>query len=81
MEMCSGCGAMAESHPIVGVTRDVETDLMTAFPVCLDCWQDPVHRQQPLKMHFFPKEQAPIAVKAAEDNILVQHPEPRGGSE
>ena len=72
--MCSGCGAVAESHPFVGVARDAETNLMTAYPVCYQCWSNPAHRQHPLKMHFFEASQAPQAVKAAEDNILVDNP-------
>jgi hypothetical protein len=74
--MCSGCGTVAESHPYVGVARDVETGLMTAYPVCFLCWRDPEHRQHPLKMHFFDARQAPQAVADAEANILVEKPEP-----
>lgn len=73
--MCSGCGAVAESHPFVGVCRDQETNLMTAYPICHLCWADPSHRQVPLKMHFFDPRQADQAVQAAEDNILVEKPE------
>jgi len=65
---------MAPSHPWVGVTRD-EDGLMAAFPICQKCWQDPSHRQRVLKMHFFPKQQAPEAVTAAERNILVEPPD------
>ena len=70
--MCSGCGAVAASHPYVGVARDAETGLMTAYPICHLCWADPSHRQVPLKMHFFAANQAPEAVDAAERNILVE---------
>jgi len=72
--MCSGCGTVAESHPYVGVARDDETGLMTAYPICLECWQDPSHRQRTLKMHFFDKRLADQAVVAAEENILVEKP-------
>ena len=72
--MCSGCGAVAESHPYVGVARDEETGLMTAYPICHLCWADPSHRQRPMKMHFFDAHQAPEAVQAAEENILVDPP-------
>lgn len=72
--MCSGCGTVAASHPFVGVARDAESGLMTAYPICYPCWSDPTHRQRPLKMHFFEAAQAPTAVKAAEDNILVEKP-------
>lgn len=75
MELCSGCGATAEAHPIVGVTRDEETEKMAAFPVCYQCWVDPGHRQRPLKMHFFDRSQAEVAVDAAERNILVTPPD------
>ena len=74
-EPCSGCGTMADRHPFVGVARDEETDLMTSYPVCYACWADPSHRQHTLKMHFFNVDQADVAVKAAEDNILVEPPE------
>lgn len=75
--MCSGCGAVAPSHPYVGVARDAETELMTAYPICHLCWADPAHRQRTgLKMHFFDAHQAPEAVQAAEDNIMVEKPGP-----
>lgn len=73
--MCSGCGAVAASHPYVGVARDEETGLMTAYPICYLCWSDPSHRQRVLKFHFFDARQANEAVTAAEDNILVEKPE------
>lgn len=73
--LCSGCGAVAAAHPYVGVARDEETELMTAYPICHACWVDPAHRQRTLKMHFFPKDQAPAAVDAAERNILAEPPE------
>ena len=65
---------MAESHPFVGVARDEESGLMTAYPICYDCWSDPSHRQVTLKMHFFDKRFADQAVTAAEDNIMVEKP-------
>ena len=69
--MCSGCGTIASSHPYVGVARDEESGLMTAYPICHACWTDPAHRQHTLKMHFFEARQASEAVVAAEENILV----------
>jgi hypothetical protein len=72
-ELCSGCGALAPAHPIVGVTRD-EDGRMASFPICHACWMDPSHRQHPLKMHFFDRSQASVAVDAAERNILVEPP-------
>jgi hypothetical protein len=71
-ECCSGCGAIALIHPWVGVTRDVETGAMTAFPICEPCYLDPAHRERPLKMHFFPRGEAALAVSAAAANILVE---------
>lgn len=72
--MCSGCGAVADLHPYVGVARDEESGLMTAYPICYQCWSNPAHRQRPLKMHFFQTNQASEAVIAAEQNILVEKP-------
>lgn len=69
--LCSGCGAVAESHPYVGVARDQETARMTAYPMCEACWRDPSHRLARLKMHFFERGQTDQAVDAAERNILV----------
>lgn len=71
-EICSGCGAADDEHPIVGVTRDEEDGKMAAFPVCKECHVNPAHRKTVLKMHFFPRAQAPIAVDAAERNVLVE---------
>lgn len=72
--MCSGCGAVAPSHPFVGVARDEESGQMTSYPICHMCWSDPSHRQHTLKMHFFPAHEAAGAVEAAEQNILVEKP-------
>jgi len=71
VEICSGCGAAAERHPIAGITRD-EDGRMAAFPVCHACWVDPAHRQVTLKMHFFDRQQGAVAADAAERNVLVQ---------
>jgi hypothetical protein len=70
--LCSGCGTVSDTqHPYVGVARDEETGVMTAYPICLACWRTPEHRQRPLKMHFFEAHLADAAVQAADDNILV----------
>jgi hypothetical protein len=69
-EPCLGCGEMSSNHPMVLVTRG-EDGIMAAFPVCAACWQDPTHRQSPLKGHFFDRQSADAAVLAAENNILV----------
>jgi hypothetical protein len=47
---------------------------MTAYPICFLCWNDPTHRQRPLKMHFFDRRVADTAVWAAENNILAEKP-------
>lgn len=73
--LCSGCGTVAESHPYVGVSRDVESGMMTAYPICYQCWADPSHRQVSLKMHFYEARHAEEAVDAAERNILVEKPD------
>jgi hypothetical protein len=76
--LCSGCGAVAPGggeHPFIGVARDQESGLMTAYPICVECWRDPAHRQRTLKMHFFDRSQANEAVTAAESNILVEKPD------
>lgn len=65
MEVCTGCGAVAQAHPMVGVCRDAESGRMASFPVCERCWRDPTHRMAPLKMHFFPRFLAEVAVAAA----------------
>jgi hypothetical protein len=71
-ERCAGCDALAPLHPWAGVTRDLKTGRMVAFPVCAACHTDPAHRQHPLKMHFFDRASAGQAVRAAEANILVE---------
>lgn len=70
MEVCTGCGAAAPVHPMVGVARDRETGGMAAFPVCEACWRWPAHRKAPLKMHFFPRAQARVAVALAGSETL-----------
>lgn len=70
MEPCSGCGGMSESHPWVGVTRDQESGQFAAFPVCGECHKNPEHRKVVLKMHFFSKDAAKVAVaRAGSPNI------------
>lgn len=66
LEACSGCGAIAAAHPIVGVTRDKEdSGKWATFPVCDACWRDPAHRTAPLKMHFFARPDAENALANA----------------
>jgi hypothetical protein len=67
MEICYGCGAKAEQHPILGVMNkaDVkrgatiipnpaEASPFVGVPVCKLCHEDPEHRTvHALKCHFF----------------------------
>jgi len=76
VELCSGCGAVAPQHPMVGVARDTETGEWAAFPVCLPCWSTPAHRTALLKMHFFERADAPLAVQSAANNIMVSPASP-----
>lgn len=62
METCYGCGAEAESHPIVGVLNSGDVDpkfdkksiianpdggsVFVGVPVCAACHQDPEHRDE-----------------------------------
>lgn len=64
MELCSGCGAVASSHPMIGIAKD-EDGTWAAFPVCGACHVDPAHRQRTLDMTFFPREQRAIALALA----------------
>jgi hypothetical protein len=74
VELCAGCGAATEDgqkHPMAGVTRNEVTHQMQEYPVCLECWTNPAHRKNALKMHFFDRRTAPQAVQDAQNNILV----------
>ena len=75
---CVGCGESSESHPFVGIGKEVDgrswwqklyksapNDELQAFPVCARCWLDPEHRQHALKMHFFPAANGSSALVAA----------------
>lgn len=70
MEPCSGCGAMAFRHPIVGVGWDQEAMRFDGFPICDPCWRNPQHRTRPLKMHFFERKHEREAVARAGSNQL-----------
>lgn len=68
MEICSGCGAasVGDRHPIGGVGWDKETGQFEVFPICDGCWRGlPGYRKVPLKMHFFERSQADVAVGLA----------------
>jgi len=67
-EVCVGCGTLAPQHPIVGVAK--VRDEFAAFPVCEKCWRDPENRKVVLKMHFFERRHAKIAVAMAGSNTL-----------
>jgi len=76
METCYGCGAKAESHPIIGVVNKDDVKAGTAVlenpdegsdfvgvPVCAACHVDPEHRTaHDLKAHFF--SAGPGAIRA-----------------
>lgn len=69
-EKCAGCGAVSETHPFIGIgTRfDGLLDCIGKkgnFPICDLCHKNPTHRLYRLKMHFFPKSQAKIAIERA----------------
>ena len=54
MERCSGCGAMAEQHPIVMIDVEPPSMRYVVSPVCRDCHEDPTHRSKnPLQGSFF----------------------------
>lgn len=68
LEICVGCDAEAEQHPIAGIRRGKTS--FEQVPVCAKCWQDPAHRKRNLKMHFFARGQAEEALaKAGSSNI------------
>lgn len=75
MEICVGCGAEAQVHPIVGIAKESETknwfrknkpERMVALPVCKACWTNPENRTNPIKAHFFPRESSTLALQMAE---------------
>lgn len=72
VEMCAGCDAIANEHPVVLVTRETLGGPNVALPVCKLCHENPEHRTHPLKGHFFERGMAAIATDAAERNILVE---------
>lgn len=74
LEKCVGCDCEAPQHPYVGVGR-TETDDWAAWPVCFDCHQIPSHRRRTLKMHFFDRAAARLAVLAARNQILLEGPQ------
>ncbi len=69
VEMCSGCGDVAPvgAHPIVGIGFDgpPEDGKFAKFPVCGRCHREPLNRKNPLKMHFFAREQGDEALRRA----------------
>ena len=67
MECCIGCGNAAQAHPFVGVGRSslaTGEGALVAHPVCAACHVDPSHRtlSPALKVTFFPREHASVAV-------------------
>lgn len=71
-ETCIGCGAEG-SHPMVGVGKSEDGD-WAAWPVCAACHRDPAHRKRLLKMHFFDRAAARLAVLAARNQIMLETP-------
>jgi hypothetical protein len=65
MEACVGCGALATAHPIVAVMKDPDSNTFIGRPCCKRCHEDPTHRTQPIKAHFFPAAQKAAAVAKA----------------
>jgi hypothetical protein len=65
VEICSGCGTVADEHPFVAIMLDQEVKKYDRFPVCEKCWRDPSNRKSVLKAHFFPREQADYALSRA----------------
>ena len=64
-EVCAGCDAVAQTHPVIGVMHRedvanpdsivIETQDNPDFvgvAVCYACHVDPAHRTHPLKCHF-----------------------------
>ena len=69
LESCAGCGTLGE-HPMIGLARSGNKSRFEAFPVCVQCWQDPKHRKLQLKMHFFSKEQKAHALSKAGSSTI-----------
>ena len=81
LERGAGCDQSAKAsnggHPMVGVmnaadAQEIGFDISNAsdegfvhVPVCGACHQDPGHRVRQLKCHFFPKQHAVKATRAA----------------
>lgn len=92
MEICIGCGAEAETHPIVGIQKEGLKNQFGAkpievrnehqvMPVCNGCWQNPEHRktdEHRLKAAFFLRQNAKLAVRLA--NLPAESEAPIGGS-
>lgn len=73
MEICVGCGAEAQLHPWVGVGKTEDGD-WAAWPLCTACHQEPGHRTRPLKMHFFDRGSAKLALLAARNQVMLENP-------
>lgn len=69
-EVCAGCGAKAEAHPIIGISGPGAHDTpgYSDHPVCAACHQNPEHRTTPLKMHFFERAAREQALARAGDS-------------
>lgn len=67
---CLGCGAEHPKHPMVAVVKAPAGRSFIGRPVCEACWQDPAHRTTPIKGHFFPRADAPVAIARAGSSTI-----------
>jgi hypothetical protein len=80
-ESCVGCSQKADEHPFVGIgnqdivgrgmqpVKSIPKEVnknFRAFPVCEKCWADTSHRKKTLKMTFFTREDAMVALVLAD---------------
>jgi hypothetical protein len=45
--------------------------VFASFPVCKKCHENPMHRARTLKMHFFERKMAKLAVAMAGSDTIV----------
>lgn len=77
-ETCVGCGSKADEHPVVAIAAkgDIKGDRVgehgtwTAHPVCNECHQDPTHRKNDLKSHFFMRGDERVALRFAGSDTI-----------
>ena len=87
LERCAGCGIMAKmekgGHPMVGIMNGEDAEALgydtsnasdrgfVDVPVCRECWINPEHRAFNLKCHFFERQHAVPARRAAGSNSQI----------